>query len=73
MKTPEVEDELVEIGPGELRRAADEREQLLVRVGLAEEIGTAAGEDLVRGLAPVPVGHVVAKAGEDDAVHVGRL
>jgi CheY-like chemotaxis protein len=66
-------DDVVDRGAGGFRSAADQRQQPLVRVRLAEQIDRFLGEDLTSELTAVGLGQVVPKAGEDDAVQAPIL
>jgi hypothetical protein len=64
----EVVDDVVDLAAGPLGGPADQPEQPLVRVRLAEQVDRLVGEDLAGDVAAVLLGQVVPKAREDDAV-----
>jgi two-component system, cell cycle sensor histidine kinase and response regulator CckA len=65
--------DLVGLLPRPLGGPADQLEQPLVRVGLAEQVDRLPGEDLASDVAAVLLGQVVPKAREDDAVQTPIL
>jgi hypothetical protein len=66
-------DDVVDLHPRLLGGPADQAQQPLVRVCLAEQVDRLLGKDLTSDFAAVRLGQVVPKAREDDAVQTPIL